>query len=74
MNQLPASAVSKGQYVRKSTGEIMRVVCSCVERQSAASASASVWEITGWSEGGPTRRMLLPPDSVVEIVGSSVAS
>lgn len=65
--------VFPGQYVRLASGEVIKVLSSGVERQSAASSSASRWEVTGYAKGQPTRRMLLYPDRSVEVVLSPVA-
>lgn len=69
---MAASKVLAGQYVRTATGEVIKVIASCVERQSAASSSASRWEITGYAKGRPTRRMYLYPERTVEVVATPV--
>jgi hypothetical protein len=66
--QVAARKVKAGQYVRRSTGEVIKVLCSNVEKLSGASGSATQWEITGYAEGQPTRRILSGTDDLVEVV------
>jgi hypothetical protein len=65
---MKAREVKAGMYVRRSTGEVVKVLCSNVEALSGASGSATQWEITGYAEGAPTRRILTGPDDQIEVV------
>jgi hypothetical protein len=65
---VPARKVEPGQYVRRSGGEVIKVLCSNVERLSGASGSATQWEITGYAEGQPTRKILTGTEDLVEVV------
>lgn len=67
--RVKARNVKQGQLLRRSTGEVIKVLCSTAEKQSAASGSSSTWEITGYAEGKPTRRIYTGPDDLVEVVG-----
>lgn len=66
--QVEARKVKQGQHLRRATGEVIKVLNSNPERQSAASASASVWEICGYAEGRPTVRILGDSSALVEVV------
>lgn len=65
---MKAREVKAGQYVCHSSGEVIKVLCSNVETLSGASGSATKWEIVGYAEGKPTRRILTGPDDQVEVV------
>lgn len=64
----PARLVNPGDYIERNTGEVIKVLCSVPERQSAASASAGTWHIEGYSEGRPTSRFFCDSSAPVKIV------
>lgn len=68
-----ARKVEPGQLVVAHTGDVVKVLNSNPERLSAASASASKWEICAYAEGKPTLRIMGGPSTEVEVVEKKAA-
>jgi hypothetical protein len=68
MAQVEARKLKHGQRVRTATGEVIKVLNSNPERQSAGSGSSSAWEVCGYSEGKPTRRAIVGAGQLFEVV------
>lgn len=66
--KIAAHEVKSGDRVRTNGGDVVKVLCSNPERQSAASASAAQWHIEGYAEGRPTHRILCDPSAEIEVV------
>lgn len=63
-----ARQVKAGDRIRPYPGPAAEVLCSVPERQSAGSGSFTLWHIEYYAEGEPTRRMLVEPDALVEVL------
>jgi hypothetical protein len=69
---VPLRSVKPGDYVKHSIGEVIKVLNSNPERQSASSASFGTWHIEGYAEGMPTRKILGDPNAEIEVVRKAV--
>jgi hypothetical protein len=63
-----AAKVQSGDRVRRFTGEVIKVLCSNPETQSAQSGSTTAWHIEGYAEGRPTCRIICDPNLLLEVV------